>query len=37
LVATVTGWLAANGCSQPGIVWVGTNTELVKASGNTTM
>ena len=31
------GWLAANGRSQAGIVWIGTNTELVKANGNTTM
>src|SRR5215216_1276940 len=37
LVATVTGWLAANACSQPGMVWTGTNTELVNASGNTPM
>jgi hypothetical protein len=36
-VATVTGWLAAKGCSQAGMVWVGTNTELLKASGNTPM
>src|SRR2546421_10017837 len=34
---TVTGWCAANGRSQDGIVWAGTNTALVKPSGNTTM
>src|SRR6266568_1323891 len=37
LVVTVTGWLAANACSHPGMVWVGTNTELVNASGNAPM
>src|SRR6266704_802142 len=34
LVVAVTGWLAANACSHPGMVWVGTNIELVDASGN---
>src|SRR5262249_42207466 len=34
---TVTGWWVANGCSHDGMVWVGTNTALVKPSGNTTM
>ena len=36
-MTAVTDWLAANACSQPGMVWVGTNTELVNASGNTPM
>jgi len=36
LVATVTGWLVANAWSQPGMVWTGTNTELVNASGKHT-
>jgi hypothetical protein len=37
LTVTVTGWRAAKGCSQAGIVCAGTNTALVKASGNTTV
>src|SRR6266702_2492029 len=34
LVVAVTGWWAANACSHPGMVWVGTNIELVDSSGN---
>src|SRR6266571_6772703 len=32
--ATLIGLMRTNGCSQPGMVWGGANTELAKVSGN---
>src|SRR6266508_926218 len=37
LATMVMGWCSAKTCSQPGMVWVGRKTELVRVMGKTTM